>query len=279
MLKLGQWNLLSVSETTAEGLLLDGGDLGTVLLPKRFAMGLEEETELNVFVYLNSDDRYTATTKPPLAVAGEFAGLTCVQTTNIGAFVDLGLEKDLLVPFSEQKDDLYEAETYLTYIYVDPKSNRLVGSTKVDRWLKDTAVSYFEDQEVELMIANQTDIGYKAIINHTDWGLLYHEQVFQDLRVGQKLVGYIFKNREDGKIDLTLHPPAEQRTKRLATTILEELQEVQTLPFSDKSSSEIIQAKFNESKKTFKKAVGYLYKNKLIEITPTSIRLLTHPEK
>lgn len=279
MLKLGQWNLLPVSSSTAEGLLLDGGELGSVLLPNRYISGLENEKELNVFVYINSSDRYTATTKAPLAVAGEFAGLTCVQTTNIGAFVDLGLEKDLLIPFSEQKDDLYEGETYLTYIYVDPKSNRLVGSTKVDRWLKDTAENYFEDQEVELMVASRTDIGYKAIINHTDWGLLYHDQVFQDLRIGKKLVGYIYKNREDGKIDLTLHPAAEQRTQKLAKHILEELQENRSLPFSDKSSSEVIQLRFNESKKTFKKALGYLYKNKLIAITATEISLIENKEE
>lgn len=277
MATLGQWNTLEILRESPPGLILDGGDDGEILMPKKYIYdGCDIGSTADVFLYTDSQDKLVATTERPIGVVGEFVDLECTMTTRIGAFMDMGLQKDLLVPFSNQKSPLTKGNHYLVYIYIDDLTNRMVGSTKLNKFLSDEAPHYREDQEVDLVIAKQTDLGYKAIINHSHWGLLYHNEIFQKLRPGQKTVGYIQHVREDGKVDLTLHKPAEEKVSELTDQILLEIDAHRgRLPLTDKSPPEDIYELFHVSKKTFKRAVGALYRERKIELHSDGITRMT----
>lgn len=276
MASLGKWNTLKITRESEHGYYLDGGELGEILMPTRYIYdGCMVGETADVFLYADSEDRLIATTENAKGVAGEFAYLKCVAKNKIGAFMDIGLSKDLLIPFAEQNIRIEVDKYYLVRIYVDTLTNRLVGSCKLNKFLNDGSHQYFEDQEVDLVIAGKTDLGYRAIINHADWGLLYQNQVFQDLKIGQKIVGYIYLTREDGKIDLSLHKPAEKKVAALTEQILEQLRlKGGTLAVSDKSAPEEIYTLFHVSKKTFKKALGALYKERKICIKTNTISLI-----
>lgn len=275
MAEIGKMNRLPVIRELEFGVYFDGGDLGKILLPRRQVERPYQSGEVvEVFIYRDSEDRLLATTRRPYAEVGEFAWLKAAAVTEFGAFLEWGLPKDLLVPFREQKQRMEAGNFYLVYIYLDDKTGRIVASAKLDKFINPHPPEYQPGQEVELLIHQQTDIGYSAIVNQAHWGLLYQSEVFQKLVPGQKLGGYIAKVREDGKIDLTLHQPGYDRVEAVAENIVRRLIEAGGfLAITDKSAPEKIYQLFGVSKKTYKMAVGSLYKQKLIILEKDGIRL------
>ncbi|MDP4528847.1 S1-like domain-containing RNA-binding protein [Alkalimonas delamerensis] len=274
MLALGKQNRLAVKKEVDFGYFLDGLEWGDILLPKRYApAGLEIGQLLNVFLYLDSDDQLIATTEIPKIQVGQFALLTAVDVNKVGAFLDWGLSKDLLVPYSEQPIPMQTGKRYLVHCLVD-KSNRIIGSAKLDKFLDKVPASYQEKQTVSVIIANHTDLGYKAIINQQHWGLLFKDQLKERLYPGQQLTAYIRQVRPDGKIDLSLNPIGAAKATTLEPAILEALQQAGGfLPLHDKSSPEAIYQQFSASKKAFKQAIGRLFKAKKIRIEQDGIYL------
>ena len=273
MAEIGRLNRLRVIRAVPFGLYLDGGSDGEILLPRKQAPeGLAMGDEIEVFLY-HDDDVLTATTTPPRALLGQFAALKVVAVTRIGAFLDWGLPKDLLVPISEQKERMQEGRSYIVYINLDDEG-RLVASAKIDKFLDKWPVNYDAGQEVELLICDRTDLGLKAIINNRHWGVLYQNELFKNVRFGERVKGYIKTIRDDGKIDLTLHQPGHEKLGDVADKILEKLAKSGGfLPVHDKSSPETIYKIFGESKKSFKSAIGILYKQRRITIDEDGIRL------
>ncbi|MFQ5588443.1 MAG: S1 RNA-binding domain-containing protein [Nitrospiria bacterium] len=275
MIKIGKWNRLPIVKEVDFGIYLDGGVLGEILLPDRYAPDLCEAGDmLNVFIYADSEDRLIATTQSPYAVVGDCACLKVVSVhADIGAFLDWGLPKDLLVPFKEQNLRMKAGERHIVCLYVDD-SRRIVASAKLDRFLTQKPNPYRLGQAVDLLICNETDMGYRAIINNTSWGMLYFDGVFTQLKKGQRTKGYIQKVRPDHKIDLCLQKPGYEKVEGTAKMILRILKsEGGFIALTDKSPPEVIAKKFNVSKKTYKKALGALYKKRWITIETTGIRL------
>jgi len=272
--ELGKINTLKIVRETENGIYLDGENLGEILMPQKFITPeVRENKEAVVFVYSDSEDRLVATTENPLAKAGEFALLKVVATNRFGAFLDWGLPKDLLVPFSEQKSKMMEGKYYLVYVFVDVLTNRIAASAKLNKFLDNTPPVYSPGEQVQLIIAEETDLGYKAIVNNEHWGILYKNQVFKPLSTGEKITGYINKIREDDKIDLLLEKPGYEKIDSIAQKILDVLDQNRGfVALTDKSSPEIIQAMLGISKKNFKKAVGNLYKRKIIEFKSDGIK-------
>jgi len=282
MAQPGRFNTLPIVAETPQGAMLDAAELGRVLLPakqcpKHFSVG----DEIEVFLYRDGDDQLIATTRRPRARVGQFAYLKVVATSRAGAFLDWGLKKDLLVPRREQRRPMEEGKSYLVYLNLD-EQGRVVASSKIEKFLDRWPARYEKGEEVELIICERSDIGIKAIVNHRHWGVLYEAETFRKLRYGQRIRGYIKQVREDGKIDLTLHRPGHHKLGDLAERILDKLgQNEGFLPLNDKSPPEAIYKTFGESKKTFKNAIGTLYKKRLITIGKEGIRLAgnDHPAK
>ncbi len=277
MVEIGKYNVLKVVKDLDFGLYLDGGEeLGEILLPRRYVpVNCTVDTELEVFIYLDSEDRLIATTEMPNAIVGEFAYLKAVSVGKIGAFLDWGLPKDLLVPFREQKANIEKDRSYVVYIYLDDESRRIAASSKIEKFLDNLPPNYEEGQEVELMIYHQSELGYKAIVNGTHTGMLYDNEVFRRLNKGEKVKGYIKKVREDDKIDLALEKPGYGKVDGIAQSILNVLKNSNGfLDITDKSPAEEISKRLGISKKNFKKAVGSLYKQRLINIENDGIRLV-----
>ncbi len=275
MIKVGHTHQLEVIKALDFGFYLDAKELGEVLLPNKHApKDLSVGDSLYVFLYLDSEDRPIATTKTPKAKVGEFAYLKVVARTHVGAFLDWGLEKDVLVPFAEQHLAMDVDKSYLVYLYLDKNDGRIVASSKIDKFLDDEKPhDYTPQQQVDLIIANSTDLGFKAIINHSHWGVLYKNDVFQTLSFGQSKKGFIKRIRPDGKIDLSLQGGKETRDK-YSKIILNYLEKHNGFaPIHDKSSPEIIADTFGMSKGAFKKAIGGLYKQRIISISKDGIRL------
>lgn len=275
MLALGKINRLAVKKQVKFGFYLDGLSWGEILLPNNVApAGLEIGRELDVFLYLDSEDQLIATTEQPKIKVGEVAQLQVVASTKVGAFVNWGLKKDLLVPFSEQQIPLKEGQKYLVYCYVD-NSNRIVASSKLDRHLHKTPASYNAGDKVDIIISEQTDIGYKAVVNHQHWGVLYKNEVFKPLHRGERMPAYIVKVRDDGKIDLRLNSTTYKQALELTEQVIKKLQQNGgKLALTDKSSPEQIYATFGVSKKAYKQAIGSLYKDKKIVISEHGIILV-----
>lgn len=272
MLALGKVNRLTVKKQVKFGFYLDGLSWGEILLPNNVApAGLQIGQQLDVFLYLDSEDQLIATTEQPKIKVGEVAQLQVIATTKVGAFVNWGLKKDLLVPFSEQQIPLKEGNKYLLYCYVD-NSNRIVASSKLDRHLHKTIPLYNPGDKVDIIISEQTDIGYKAIVKHQHWGVLYKNEVFKPLRRGEKMQAFIVKVRDDGKIDLRLNATTYKQALELTEQVLKKLhQNGGKLALTDKSSPELIYATFGVSKKAYKQAIGTLYKDKKIVILEAGI--------
>jgi len=276
MITLGKTHQLEVIKSLDFGFYLDAKELGEVLLPNKHAPNdLTVGSLIYVFVYLDSEDRPIATTQKPKAQVGQFAYLKAVARTHVGAFLDWGLEKDILVPFAEQHRPMEVDKSYLVYLYLDKNDGRIVASSKIDKFLDDEKPHDFTpQQQVDLIIANSTDLGFKAIINHSHWGVLYNNDVFQKLSFGQSKKGFIKRIRPDGKIDLSLQGGKETRDK-YSKIILNYLEKNNRFaPIHDKSSPEIISDTFGMSKGAFKKAIGGLYKQRVISIGKDGIRLL-----
>lgn len=272
----GKYNTLSIVKIVEFGVYLDGGDLGEILLPMKWVPeGCKPDDEIEVFLYFDSEDRLIATTMKPIAVVGEFALLTAKAVNEIGAFLDWGLEKDLLVPYREQNAKMVEGRSYLVYIYSDPQGGRIAASARLERFINLEPADYKPLQEVELLLWRTTDIGYMAIINNKHEGMLYASDVFEDLERGQRVKGYVTKVREDGKIDLTLTKPGYDKIDEMAERILELLRDNKGyMDLNDKSPAEEIYLMCGMSKKNFKKSIGALYKQKLIDIEEGGIRLV-----
>ncbi|MBC8553916.1 MAG: GntR family transcriptional regulator [Candidatus Brocadiales bacterium] len=275
MTEIGVFNNLRVIKEVDFGVYLDGGEHEEILLPRRYVPeDCKVDDNIKVFIYLDSEDRFIATTETPYAMVGDFALLKVVAVEPVGAFLDWGLLKDLLVPYSEQSATMEIDKSYIVRIYVDKQTNRIAATTRLDRYLDNEPGNFQAGQEVELLICNQTDIGYKAIINSTHWGVLYSNEVFQPLKSGQKTKGYIKKVRNDNKIDLSLHKPGYERVDDITDTIINVLKEQGGfISVTDKSSPETINKLFGVSKKTYKKAIGAIYRKKLITIEDDGIRL------
>lgn len=275
MILIGNYNNLEIVKRVPFGYYLDGKELGEILLPQRYAPdNVTMNSFIEVFIYCDSEDRLIATTQTPYALVGQFAYLKVVSVSADGAFLDWGLPKDLLVPYREQKVTLQEGKSYIVAIFLDNLTSRIAASTKIEKYLNKTEINLVEEQEVDILISKETDIGYNAIINNAYSGLLYKSEVFQPLTKGMRCKAYVKKIREDNKIDLSLAKFGIEKFDDLAEQILFELRKNDGfLPLNDKSSAELIYQNFQQSKKTFKIAVGSLYKKRLIIIDNNGIRL------
>ncbi|PRY13680.1 hypothetical protein CLV24_10550 [Pontibacter ummariensis] len=277
MVDLGDYNELEIAREVDFGVYLASED-GDILLPGKYVpKDARVGDHLRVFVYRDSEDRMIATTLEPYATVGEFACLTCKDTSPFGAFLDWGLEKDLLVPLNNQKDKMQVGRKYCVYLYLDETTDRVVATSKLGKYLQNDQIQLTENEEVQLLVAGFTEIGIKVIINNAYMGILYKNEVFQDLHLGDKLTGYIKTIRPDNKIDVTLRKPGttqKAESDEASDKIMRVLQQGNGwLPLSDNSSPEDIYKAFGMSKKTFKRAIGGLYKAGKIELASDSIRL------
>lgn len=273
---IGKINTLKVVKEVDFGLYLDGDNYGEILLPQRYVpANTQVDDYLDVFLYHDSEDRIIATTETPLAQTDEFAFLKVKQLNKVGAFLEWGLLKDLLVPFREQKSEMISGVSYLVRVYLDQNTNRVVASSKLDKFLDNVPADYQEGQEVNLRIWEKTDLGYKVIIEDLHSGLLYANEIFKPLNPGMQLRGFIKKLREDDKIDVSLQKQGVQHIDDSAQMILEKLKsQGGFMEATDNTSPESIKHMFGVSKKVFKKAIGALYKARLITIEDKGIRLV-----
>ena len=272
---LGKYNQCEVVKEVDFGIYLDGGDDGEILLPSRYVPeGCKPGDVLNVFIYLDNEERLIATTLQPKVQVGEFACLEVAWINEYGAFLDWGLMKDLFVPFREQKMKMQKGRSYVIHAHVDEESYRIMASAKVERYLSKEKPDYQPGQEVEIMIWQRTDLGYKAIVENRFSGLIYQGEIFQALEPGMKLTAYIRQVREDGKIDLTLQKDGQKKVEDFSEVLLQFIKnQGGHTSLNDKSAAEDIYEAFGVSKKTFKKAVGDLYKKRLIVLEEGGIRL------
>ena len=276
MVEIGKTNSLRVVKEVDFGLYLDGGDqFGEILLPIRYVPeDAEVDHYVDVFIYLDSEDRIIATTDVPFAEVDEFAYLKCIGTTSFGAFLDWGLAKDLLVPFREQAHDMTEGLSYFVRIYLDEETERIVASSKTNQFLDNSPHDFQEGDEVDLIIGTRSDLGVRAVVNNKYAGLLYHNEIFENIKPGMKTKGFVKKVREDEKLDVSLQPAGYEKVEGIAGEILDKLQRAGGfLEVNDKSSPESIKHVFGISKKVFKKAIGALYRERLISFEREGIRL------
>ena len=275
-LLLGDYNTLQVSRKSDIGLYLDGGPDNEILLPNKYVPeGTKEGDELRVFLYLDQEERLIATTQEPYAKVGDFAYLECVWVNQYGAFLDWGLMKNLFCPFREQRQHMEIGKSYLVHVLIDRDSYRIMASAKVSKFLSDEIPPYQPDDEVEVMIWQRTDLGYKVIVDNRYYGLIYRNQIFQPIHIGDRMTAYISNVREDGKLDVALQHTGRQQTMDFAATLLQYLKEHNGVcDLGDKSEAEDIAQRFHVSKKTFKRAVGDLYKHRLITVKPLEIKLI-----
>lgn len=279
---LGDYNNLEMVKRVSFGLYLDGDEDGEILLPAKYVPdGYDIGDIIKVFVYLDNEERLVATTEEPLAKVGDFALLRVAWTNNYGAFLDWGLLKDLFVPFSEQEGKMVKGNSYLVYVTIDRKSYRIYASARLDKFLSSTKPPYETDEEVDIIVWRRTDLGWKVIVNGNHSGLVFANEVFRDLKTGDRLKGYVKRVRTDGKIDIALqrHGVAgdDDSSMRLLSAI-----EAQRgfLPLNDNSSPDEISSMLGMSKKAFKRAAGKLYKQRLIIIDDDGLRLAAgRPDK
>lgn len=278
-IELGRFNRLEVVKQVDFGMYLDGGEEGEILLPARYVPeGCEVGDWLNVFLYLDNEERLIATTLTPLVQVGQFACLEVAWVNQYGAFLNWGLMKDLFVPFSEQKMKMEVGRKYVVHAHLDEESYRIVASAKVDRYLSKEKPDYQPGQEVDILVWQKTDLGFKAIIENEFSGLLYDSEIFRTLHTGDTLTAFIKQVREDGKVDLTLQKPGMAKVEDFSETLLRYIKENGgKSSLNDKSPAEEIYATFGVSKKTFKKAVGDLYKKRLIVLSEDGIVLAGEP--
>lgn len=274
MVELGKYHKLKINRFVDFGAFLDAGGEDEILIPEKYLSGDEKEGDhLDVFVYLDSEERPVATTETPTGTVGEFATVTILENTTYGTFADWKVNKHLFIPFQEQRHELTEGHQAVVYIYVDEMTNRIVGSTKVDKFLPEETPAFEPNEAVSLLIYRRTPIGYEAIINQSAIGLLYSSELFEHIAIGDMKEGYIKQIREDGKIDLTLQKMGYEKVSDFSEELIRYIKENDgSIPYNDKSSADEIQSAFGVSKKTFKKAVGKLYKERLVEITDSGLK-------
>ena len=276
MIDIGRKNTLKIARETSVGLYLEDEDENDILLPTKYCPEIFEiGQELEVFVYLDHEERPVATTLTPKINFNEFALLQVSSVEEVGAFVDWGMEKELLVPFREQRQKMKEGRWYVVYLDLDPKTNRLFASNRLDRYLQNDILTVEAGEEVSLVVMQKNDLGYGVIINHIHKGLIFENEIFQEVRVGDAMKGYVKKIREDNKIDISLQPQGYEKFNDVnSQKIYDELiANNGFLPLNDKSSPEDIYDTLGISKKAFKKAIGSLYKDRKISIEGNGIQL------
>ncbi len=293
-LRLGDYNTLKVTRLAQRdnphstggketfGIFLDGGREGDILMPKKYVPeGTKVGDEVRCFVYLDQEERLVATTETPLAKVGDFACLECTWVNQYGAFLNWGLMKDLFCPFREQKKKMEIGESYIVYIHLDEESYRIVATAKIDKYLKSAkSAGLKEKQEVDLLVWQKTDLGFKVIVNNQYQGLVYRDQIFQYIHTGDTLKGFVEKVRPDGKLDIILQPTGRRQTLDFADTLLEWIKSHDGFcPFGDEGAPGDSKRTFQVSKKVFKKAVGDLYKRHLITITDRGLQLVSTAEQ
>ncbi|MBK8628432.1 MAG: GntR family transcriptional regulator [Saprospiraceae bacterium] len=276
MVQLGHKTSLRIVKKTDFGYFLDGGERGEILMPNRYVTPeMVIDDYVDVFVFLDGEERIVATTETPYAQEGEFGWMKVNKIETVGAFLDWGVSKELLVPFSEQKIKMEEGRYYLVYVYLDKLTDRLAATMKVEKFLDKSPSDYKVNDQVDLIIWTATEVGYKAIINGKHQGVIYRNEIFKPIHTGQKMVGYIKKVREDGKIDLALDPLGYVKIDAQAQKVLDLLHKSKgKLPYNDKTDPEVIYKIFGMSKKVFKQAIGTLYKQKQITITDQGIAIV-----
>jgi len=276
MFKIGEKTTLKVDRIQSPGAFLVDEDDNDVLLPNKYLTdSIEIGDNIDVFIYLDGEERIVATTETPFIELNDFAVLTATSITKYGAFMDWGLEKELLIPFREQKNKIEQGQAYLVYMYFDKQTERLVGSTNLYTHLQDNNHNFKERDQVDLIIWNKTDLGYNVIINKSYLGLIYINEVFKELQSGDRTTGFIKKIREDGKIDASLEKISYKNIEPNAKMIINLLEKSNKfISLNDKSSPEDIKDKLSISKKAFKKSIGLLYKKRIIKIEENGISLI-----
>lgn len=274
-IQLGRYNQLEVVKEVDFGVYLNGDEDGEILLPQRYVPeGCKPGDVLNVFIYLDMDERLVATTLEPYVQVGEFACLEVAWVNQFGAFLNWGLMKDLFVPFREQKAKMQKGGKYVVHVHLDEESYRIVASAKVERYLSKDTPGCRHGEEVNVLVWQKTDLGFKVIVDNKYSGMLYHNEIFQSLEVGMCLQAYVKRVREDGKIDLELQQGGAKKVDDFSEQLLQYIKDNGgSTPMNDKTDAELIYNTFGVSKKTFKKAVGDLYKKRLIVLEPEGIRL------
>ncbi|NOY50048.1 MAG: GntR family transcriptional regulator [Chlorobi bacterium] len=275
MAEMGKMNTLEILRSTEQGFYLQGRDSNDILLPNKYIPeGAKVGDEIEVFIYRDSEDRIIATNLTPKGMVGDFVCLEVVAVSKVGAFMDWGLEKDLFVPFREQRTKMQEGQKYVVGIYLDESTDRIAASSKLYQFLNDEMPELSTNQEVEALIYDHNEIGYNCLVDEEFVGMIYNSDVLDKLGIGQRTKAYVQKVRPDKKVDLSLLPSGYGKVDNIARDILSALQQNDGyIALSDKSPSELISSKLGISKKNFKKAIGSLYKQKLIEIEKIGIRI------
>ena len=274
MTGIGKINSLEIARRTEQGFYLIDENGNEVLLPNRYITAdMNIGDTIDVFVYNDSEDRPIATTETPYAQVGEFALLRVKAVNSIGAFLDWGLMKDLLVPFREQRMRMIAGRSYIVYVYVDDESKRIVASAKLDKFLDNKIPEYKFRKKADILVVKRTDLGFKVIVDNLFSGMIYHDEIYQDINIGEHYTAFIKNVLPDGKIDLKLGDREVKRVKGLADVIMDYIKaNGGSMQITDSSSPEMIRAVFNCSKKDFKKTLGFLYKAKKIIITPSEVK-------
>ena len=277
MIQIGEFNTLEILRDTEPGLFLGDADNNEVLLPNRYVPEhFEIGDKIEVFVYLDNDERIIATTTEPFIINGEFAVLRCNEVSNFGAFLDFGLVKELFCPFKEQAFPMKKGGWYLVRCYLDDVTERLVASSKTNQFLDNKELTVAQFDQVDIIVSHPSDLGMNVIVNNIHTGLIYKDSIFQDLSVGDKLKGIVKKVRPGNKLDIGLGEIGYRNIEPNADKIMQELTDNKGfLPLTDKSSPDKIKDVLQMSKKTFKKAIGTLYKQKLVELKEDGIYLIT----
>jgi len=276
MIEIGKYANLEIVKEVDFGVYLDGGPFGEILLPKsNVSDSMEVGDEIKVFIYTDSEDRVIATTHKPHATTGEFAYLKAKDVSDFGAFLDWGIHKDLFVPFREQRSTMIAGNSYLVRLYLDNVTDRVVATTKFNPFLKKENTDFEENQEIDIIIADRVPTGFRVVVNETHWGMLYKNEIFADATTGDRKKAFVKRIREDGLIDVSLQKQHYQQQIPEAVQKLLNLLETSDgfISLTDKSKPEDIYALLQMSKKNFKKAVGYLYKQKQIELQEKGIKL------
>jgi hypothetical protein len=275
LINVGAYNELEVVKELDFGIYLKEGEAEILMPTKWVPQGTKIGDKLNVFIFRDSDDRLIATTIEPYVIADSFAFLEAKQVNQIGAFLDWGMDKDLLVPFREQPYRMEPGKSYVVFAFVDEQTNRMVASAKLNRYIQNDNIELRDGDIVDLLIYSETDMGFNAIINNRYSGLIYKNEIYEDIRVGDKIKGFVKHVREDNKIDLSLQKSGFELVDDVKWRILNTMKQNEGfLALTDNSSPEEIKAKFQISKKAFKKAVGALYRERLVKITDKGIELL-----
>ena len=274
-LLLGDYNTLRIARRSDIGLYLDGDQAGEILLPNRYVtQDMQIGDEIHVFLYLDQEERLVATTEQPLAKVGDFACLECVWVNQYGAFLDWGLMKNLFCPFREQRQRMETGRRYIVHVHIDQDSYRIMASAKVSKFLSTDHPPYQSGDEANILVWQPTDMGYKVIVDNRYYGLIFRNQVFQPIHTGDRLKAYISNVREDGKLDIALQHTGRQHTQDFAEELLAYLHDHNGIcSLGDKSDADDIRDTFHVSKKTFKRAVGDLYKRHLVMAGDYEVRL------